>query len=128
LTATTTSSPFSLTGQQTSTQPQNTSFGFGTTGNTGLGLQASSNIQNTTATPNQSTSAPATGTLQTDDLFTLALINPSAFNDERDTILSKWNQLQSFYGYGKIFYQNTAIDVNKDNKYTRFKVIIKIFR
>ena len=81
---------------------------------------------NTTAAATQqsTTGTPATGTLQTDDLFTLALINPQAFNDERDTILSKWNQLQSFYGYGKIFYQNTAIDVNKDNKYTRFKVTL----
>ena len=51
-----------------------------------------------------------------------ALVNAQVFNDERDLILAKWNQLQAFYGIGKIFYQNTAIDVNKDNKYTRFKV------
>lgn len=51
-----------------------------------------------------------------------ALVNPQVFNDERDTIIAKWNQLQSLYGYGKIFYQNTSLDVGKDNHLTRFKV------
>ena len=56
------------------------------------------------------------------DPFTTALVNPQSFGDERDVTLSKWNQLQALYGFGKIFYQNSAIDVNKENKYCRFKV------
>ena len=56
------------------------------------------------------------------DHFMNALIQPQVFNDERDNIIAKWNQLQAFYGNGKIFYQNSAIDVGKDNRFTRFKV------
>jgi nuclear pore complex protein Nup54 len=52
-----------------------------------------------------------------------SLVNAQVFNDERDLILAKWNQLQAFYGIGKIFYQNMSIDVTKDNRLTRFKTI-----
>jgi nuclear pore complex protein Nup54 len=58
------------------------------------------------------------------DHFMNALINAQVFNDERDAIIAKWNQLQAFYGFGKIFYQNTSLDVSKDNHLTRFKVRI----
>lgn len=51
-----------------------------------------------------------------------ALVYAQVFNDERDIILSKWNQLQAFYGTGKIFFQNQVIDVKEDNPLTRFKV------
>ena len=60
------------------------------------------------------------------DLILNALVNPQVYNDERDLILSKWNQLQAFYGFGKIFYQNSGIDVNKDSRLTRFKVSLKL--
>jgi nuclear pore complex protein Nup54 len=59
---------------------------------------------------------------QEQDQLTNAIVNPQAFYDERDSILSKWNQLQSFYGFGKVFFQNSAFDISKDNRYTRFKV------
>lgn len=49
-------------------------------------------------------------------------MNPQVFNDERDTIVAKWNQLQAFSGVGKIFYQNAAVDVPKENLFNRFKV------
>ena len=52
-----------------------------------------------------------------------ALVNPQVFNDERDAILAKWNQLQAFYGFGKMFYQNSSIEVNKENQLCRFKTI-----
>ncbi len=51
-----------------------------------------------------------------------ALAYAQIFNDERDLILAKWNQLQAFYGMGKVFYQNIVIDVQEDNRLTRFKV------
>jgi hypothetical protein len=56
-----------------------------------------------------------------DQLFN-ALVNPQVFNDERDAIIAKWNQLQAYYGTGKIFYQNSAADINKENQFNRFKV------
>ncbi len=52
-----------------------------------------------------------------------ALVYAQIFNDERDLILARWNQLQAFYGSGKVFYQNMVIDVKEDNRLTRFKVI-----
>lgn len=55
-----------------------------------------------------------------------ALVNPQIFNDERDLIIAKWNQLQAFYGNGKIFFQNSSIDVSKDNRLTKFKVIFML--
>lgn len=98
---------------------QNTSLGGLANVSTGLNLQASTyGIANQTAT----TTSTSNSALDQDQ-YTLALVNPQAFNDERDTILSKWNQLQSFYGFGKVFYQNSVLDVNKENKYTRFKTI-----
>jgi nuclear pore complex protein Nup54 len=51
-----------------------------------------------------------------------ALVNPKVFNDERDGIIAKWNQLQAFYGFGKLFFQNASLDVNKENQFSKFKV------
>jgi nuclear pore complex protein Nup54 len=59
----------------------------------------------------------------TPEVFTSALTNAQVFNDERDAILTKWNQLQACYGFGKLFFQNNSIDVDKDNRYNRFKTI-----
>jgi nuclear pore complex protein Nup54 len=56
-----------------------------------------------------------------------ALVYAQIFNDERDLILAKWNQLQAFYGTGKVFYQNMVIDVQEDNRLTRFKVCRSFF-
>lgn len=57
------------------------------------------------------------------DLLIYSLVNPQVFNDERDTILAKWNQLQAYSGVGKIFFQSSALDVPKENLLNRFKVI-----
>jgi len=55
--------------------------------------------------------------------LTAALSNASVYNDERDLILAKWNQLQAFYGFGKVFYQNQSLDITKDSRLSRFKSI-----
>jgi nuclear pore complex protein Nup54 len=55
-------------------------------------------------------------------VFITALERPQVFNDERDNILSKWNQLQAFYGNGKIFFQNASLDINKENQFCKFRV------
>ncbi len=57
----------------------------------------------------------------TDNLMN-SLVSAQIFNDDRDLILAKWNQLQAFYGFGKIFYQNQTINASDDNQLTRFKV------
>jgi hypothetical protein len=53
-----------------------------------------------------------------------SLVSAQIFNDDRDLILAKWNQLQAFYGFGKIYYQNQTINITDDNHLTRFKVIL----
>jgi hypothetical protein len=63
----------------------------------------------------------------TNDNLMNSLVYAQIFNDERDLILAKWNQLQAFYGTGKIFYQNMVIDVQEDNRLTRFKVFVECF-
>lgn len=65
---------------------------------------------------------PPTSLQEIDHLMN-ALVSAQVFNDERDQILAKWNQLQAFYGTGKIFYQNMSIDATKDNRLNRFKTI-----
>lgn len=60
--------------------------------------------------------------LSEQEVLLSSLVNPQVFNDERDGIIAKWNQLQAFSGTGKIFYQNSAVDVPKENIFSRFKV------
>ena len=55
-----------------------------------------------------------------------SLVSAQIFNDDRDLIMAKWNQLQAFYGFGKIFYQNQAINITDENQLTRFKVFFAI--
>lgn len=93
-----------------------TTTAFGTTQ-----PQATSVLGNTTL--NQTTAAQQPPTLSDLDTLTNALANPGVYNDERDLILAKWNQLQAFYGHGKVFYQNSAIDITKDCRLSRFKSI-----
>ena len=51
---------------------------------------------------------------------------PQIFGDERDNILSKWNQLQAFWGTGKGFYdqQGNAVEFSSHNPFCRFKVSV----
>ena len=58
-----------------------------------------------------------------DENFMNLINNPQVFNDERDQILAKWNQLQIFYGRGKVFFQNSSLDVKEDNRMNKFKTI-----
>lgn len=111
-----TSSIFSL--NQTQQQPQQSIFSLNQPQQ--QQQQQNQSILNTTQ---QQTQQQAPTALQEIDHLMNALVNAQVFNDERDLILAKWNQLQAFYGTGKIFYQNMSIDVTKDNRLTRFKTI-----
>lgn len=129
-TSTSTTTPSSSFNFGSTTQPStSTSLFGGTTQPQSGGLfgstqqkPATSLFSTTTPAPtisNQPTQAPATQ----QDAFLTALVNPQVFNDERDAILAKWNQLQAFYGFGKMFYQNSSLEVTKDNQLSRFKTI-----
>lgn len=114
--------------QSQAAQPQSSMF-FNKTLQTGSAqpqTQQPSMFGNTTAnTTLNATSAAETTGQPTDgvDLLANALVSAEVYNDERDLILAKWNQLQAFYGTGKVFYKNTAIDISKDNRLSRFKTI-----
>ncbi|RNA40897.1 nucleoporin p54 isoform X2 [Brachionus plicatilis] len=111
------------------TQPSTSTSLFG--GSTQIGGLFGSTQQKpatsffSTTTPNLATgpTQPAQTAIVQQDAFLTALVNPQVFNDERDAVLAKWNQLQAFYGFGKMFYQNSSLDVTKDNQLCRFKTI-----
>uniref|UniRef100_G3MKP0 Nucleoporin Nup54 alpha-helical domain-containing protein n=1 Tax=Amblyomma maculatum TaxID=34609 RepID=G3MKP0_AMBMU len=51
---------------------------------------------------------------------------PTVFNDERDTILAKWNQLQAFWGTGKGYYSpggGEHVVFTPENQFCRFKAV-----
>jgi nuclear pore complex protein Nup54 len=60
--------------------------------------------------------------LSSGDALINALSNVQIYNDERDLIIAKWNQVQAYYGTGKIFYMNLAEEIKEDNRLNRFKV------
>ena len=53
-----------------------------------------------------------------------ALSAPLVFGDERDAIMTKWNQIQAFWGTGRGYYRKdgTHIDFTPQNHFCRFKV------
>jgi len=57
-----------------------------------------------------------------------AVTLPTLFNDERDVVIAKWNQLQAFWGTGKGYYtqQGDAVEFKPDNPFSLFKVFVLI--
>ena len=53
-----------------------------------------------------------------------AVSAPTLFGDERDAIVAKWNQLQSFWGTGRGYFnhQGQYVDFTPDNPFSFFKV------
>ncbi|KAH8024928.1 hypothetical protein HPB51_002342 [Rhipicephalus microplus] len=102
------------------TTTQSNPFGSTSLVSTGFG---------TSAVPSFGGAAPAAGTTAAaaSNLTNLAtaLSLPTVFNDERDNILAKWNQLQAFWGTGKGFFSATAPPVvfTTENPFCRFKAI-----
>lgn len=55
-----------------------------------------------------------------------AIAAPQVFNDERDELIAKWNQMQAFFGMGKAYYGPggaNAVDFGPDNPWCRFKAV-----
>ncbi|XP_064481914.1 nuclear pore complex protein Nup54-like [Ornithodoros turicata] len=86
-----------------------TGFGTGASAPTGFGV------------PTSATAAPANNVAN----IAAALSLPAVFNDERDPILAKWNQLQAFWGTGKGYFSASAPPVvfTPENPFCRFKAI-----
>ncbi|XP_077518064.1 nuclear pore complex protein Nup54 [Amblyomma americanum] len=108
------------------TTTQSTPFGGASLFQTGFGSSAAPSFG--TAAPGAGATlagaAAATSTSSITNLAT-ALSLPTVFNDERDTILAKWNQLQAFWGTGKGFYSPSGdfVVFTPENPFCRFKAI-----
>lgn len=63
--------------------------------------------------------------LNQDEAFAQSIFNVSIFDDERDTVIAKWNYLQAMWGKGKSFYaKNTPpVEIKPENYLCRFKAI-----
>jgi len=101
-----------------------TGFGTGATGfggaATGFGAPAAAGT---------GFGAPAVGAQNNpanpvDSLYT-AVLHCSLYNDERDSIIARWNMLQASWGKGKAYFSNTAppVDLTPENPFCRFKAI-----
>lgn len=64
-------------------------------------------------------------TLSPDEAFAQSIFKVAIFDDERDTVIAKWNYLQAMWGSGKSFYaRNTPpVDITPQNYLCRFKAI-----
>lgn len=92
-----------------------TGFGsFGTTQNTfPIGFGQQQQQQQQTQQPNQH------------EALYNALVNVNIFGDERDTILTRWNQLQAVWGTGSGWYSANAppVEFTPNNPFCRFKAV-----
>ncbi|XP_071846251.1 nuclear pore complex protein Nup54-like isoform X2 [Apostichopus japonicus] len=102
------------------------SFGTTTTASSGL------NFGNTSTTGGFGTSGIGGQSQQQQnqavntDLVQLvsALSVPAIYGDERDTIITKWNQLQAFWGTGKGYVnQSSTVNFTPENPFNRFKTV-----
>lgn len=135
---TTTTAPTFSFGAPTTTTTGSTGFSFG-----GFGANTTTTQSNpfggtsmfatgfggTSAAPSfggaAATAAGAAASSSSLTNLATALSLPTVFNDERDNILAKWNQLQAFWGTGKGFFSPTAPPVvfTTENPFCRFKAI-----
>jgi len=98
-----------------------TGFGttFGTTTSTGFG---GFGTQQAAANPNPGQPTPGTDPVET---LYHAVLHCNLYNDERDSIIARWNMLQASWGQGKAYYSNQAqpITLTPDNPFCRFKAV-----
>jgi len=98
-----------------------TGFGtaFGTATSTGFG---GFGTQQTAA--NQNLGQPNPGSDPVETLYH-AVLHCNLYNDERDSIIARWNMLQASWGQGKAYYSNQAqpITLTPENPFCRFKAV-----
>uniref|UniRef100_L7M7C8 Putative nucleoporin 54 n=1 Tax=Rhipicephalus pulchellus TaxID=72859 RepID=L7M7C8_RHIPC len=105
------------------TTTQSNPFGGTSLFSTGFGTSAAPSFGG--AAPAAGTAAAAASAASNLTNLATALSLPTVFNDERDNILAKWNQLQAFWGTGKGYFSATAPPVvfTTENPFCRFKAI-----
>ncbi|CAE1242890.1 NUP54 [Acanthosepion pharaonis] len=128
-----------LTGFGTSTTSAGSTFGTSSFGNsTGTGSFFGGFGTNTTSSGSTFGSSAGTGGFfgntqqqqqqqqaanQLDNLAK-AVMMPHIFNDERDSIIAKWNLLQAYWGTGQAYFDsNGFVDLTSENLLCRFKAI-----
>lgn len=106
------------------TTTQSNPFGGTSLFSTGFGTSAAPSFGAVGPSAAAAAAAAAPSASNITNLAT-ALSLPTVFNDERDTILAKWNQLQAFWGTGKGYFSATAPPVvfTTENPFCRFKAI-----
>lgn len=104
-----------------------TGLGTGLTGGFGTGLAAGTGFGTgglgTTGFGTNTGFKPATAVQQPN---VTAVTFPVIFNDERDVVIAKWNQLQACWGTGKGYYGNQpgqCVDFTSDNPHCFFKAV-----
>uniref|UniRef100_H2ZJM0 Nucleoporin Nup54 alpha-helical domain-containing protein n=1 Tax=Ciona savignyi TaxID=51511 RepID=H2ZJM0_CIOSA len=115
---------FSGFGKPTTTTASAFGTGFGlskpaTAGTTGFGGLGTFNQTQSAPQPQQDNAANLLLTTAT------ALSAPLVFGDERDAIMTKWNQIQAFWGTGRGFYKKDGahVDFTPQNHFCRFKAV-----
>ncbi|CAN8005922.1 unnamed protein product [Ixodes hexagonus] len=100
---------------------QSSLFGGGSLFSTGFGTSAGTAPAFGVATP----AAAGAGAAANFASLAAALSSPTVFNDERDAILAKWNQLQACWGTGKGYFSAQAppVTFTPENPFCRFKAI-----
>ncbi|KAI0986249.1 hypothetical protein GJ496_000567 [Pomphorhynchus laevis] len=117
-TTTTTSSLFSLNVNPLKTTTAS-SFLFQTPASTGSGIFGKIGQQ---ATQPVSTLASQVPQVNEDEIILRSITVPQLFGDQRDTTITKWNQLQLLHGNGTVFCgPNLQTKVNNNNQYAAFK-------
>lgn len=126
-----------LTGFGTSTTSAGSTFGTSSFGNsTGTGSFFGGFGTNTTSSGSTFGSSAGTGGFfgntqqqqqqaanQLDNLAK-AVMMPHIFNDERDSIIAKWNLLQAYWGTGQAYFDsNGFVELTSENLLCRFKAI-----
>ncbi|XP_067948334.1 nucleoporin p54-like [Watersipora subatra] len=129
-TTTTTAPTFSfggLTAKPTTSAP---TLNFGTGGTTSLfGSRTTASTFSFGPSAATSTTAASSGlgaqVTQSNEALVMAAVHmPRVFNDERDGILTKWNQLQAFWGTGKGYVtQNSSASFSPENPFCYFKAV-----
>jgi len=111
-----------------------TSTGFGTGANTGFGagtntgFGAGSNTGFGATATNTNFGAGQQSAVCPNVALYMAVCAPAYFNDERDDVLKRWNQLQAVWGCGKGYYAQglPPVEFTPSNEFCRLKAVAYI--
>jgi len=102
--------------------------GFGTTFGAGAstGFGAANTLGGSFGVPaaNPAAGQPNPGVSPVESLYH-AVLHCNLYNDERDSIIARWNMLQASWGGGKAYYSNSEqpVTLTPENPFCRFKAV-----